>query len=118
MARNPKPERHKQKTVKMLERWAKKTGHTMLPPIWINGTPHVAFTKKKEGRVNDNVNHPAHYIDGREHEPIDVIEDWELGYNLGQVIKYVSRAGRKGDAIEDLRKAEFYLQRQIRKGNA
>ena len=43
MARNPKPERHKQKTVKMLERWAKKTGHTMFPPIWINDTPHVAF---------------------------------------------------------------------------
>ena len=68
--------------------------------------------------MNDNVNHPAHYIDGREHEPIDVIEDWGLGYNLGQVIKYVSRAGRKGDAMEDLRKAEFYLQRQIRKGDA
>ena len=49
MARNPKPERHKQKTVKMLKRLAKKTGHTMLPPIWINSTPHVAFTKKKEG---------------------------------------------------------------------
>ena len=48
MARNPKPERHKQKTVKMLERWAKKTGHTMFPPILINGTPHVAFAKKKE----------------------------------------------------------------------
>lgn len=63
----------------------------------------------------DNVNHPQHYIEGREYEPIDVIEDWGLGYNLGQVVKYVSRAGRKGDAVEDLRKAEFYLKRQIAK---
>ena len=70
-------------------------------------------TKKQV--AGDSINHPAHYIDGRDHEPIDVIEDWKLGYCLGQVIKYVSRAGRKGDALEDLRKAEFYLQRQIRK---
>ena len=48
MARNPKPERHKLKAVRMLERLAKNTGHTMRPPIWINDTPHVAFTKKKE----------------------------------------------------------------------
>lgn len=70
-------------------------------------------TKKQV--AGDLVNKPAHYVEGRTHEPIDVIEDWELGYCLGQVIKYVSRAGRKGDALEDLRKAEFYLQRQIRK---
>ena len=70
-------------------------------------------TKKQV--AGDSINHPAHYIDGRDHEPIDVIEDWQLGYCLGKVIKYVSRAGRKGDALEDLRKAEFYLQRQIRK---
>ena len=70
-------------------------------------------TKKQV--AGDSINHPAHYIDGRDHDPIDVIEDWQLGYCLGQVIKYVSRAGRKGDALEDLRKAEFYLQRQIRK---
>ena len=69
----------------------------------------------KKQAAGDSINHPAHYIDGRDHEPIDVIEDWQLGYCLGQVIKYVSRAGRKGDALEDLRKAEFYLQRQIRK---
>ena len=47
MAHNPKPERHKLKAVRMLERWARKQGHTMLPPIWINGVPHVAFAKKE-----------------------------------------------------------------------
>ena len=44
---------------------------------------------------NDLINKPAHYIEGREIEPIQVIEDWNLDYHLGQVLKYVSRAGRK-----------------------
>lgn len=48
MAHNPKPERHKLKVIRMLERWARKHDYTMLPPIWINGVPHVAFTKKED----------------------------------------------------------------------
>lgn len=56
---------------------------------------------------------PPHYIDGRDHEPIDVIEDWGLTYSLGNVIKYIARADRKGDQISDLKKARFYLQREI-----
>ena len=59
------------------------------------------------------IDHPPHYTEGRAHEPIDVIEDWQLGYHLGNVIKYVSRCDRKGDGIEDLRKAAWYLQREI-----
>lgn len=43
MAHTPKPERHKIKVVRMLERWGRKQGYTMHPPIWINGVPHVAF---------------------------------------------------------------------------
>lgn len=64
---------------------------------------------------NKNVNHPSHYAEGRKYEPIDVIEDWELGFNLGNTIKYISRAGRKdkNKEIEDLEKALFYLKRQI-----
>lgn len=62
----------------------------------------------------DAVQRPAHYCEGREIEPIDVIEDWELGYPLGNVVKYVSRAGRKGDTLTDLRKAAWYLERAIR----
>lgn len=62
---------------------------------------------------HDNVNHPSHYCEGRAYEPIDVIEDWDLGYNLGSVLKYVSRAGRKQNQLEDLKKARFYLEREI-----
>lgn len=58
------------------------------------------------------VDHPAHYNHGR-YEPIDVIEDWGLGFNLGNTVKYVSRAGYKGDDVEDLEKASWYLRREI-----
>lgn len=60
----------------------------------------------------DMVNHPPHYNFGP-HETIDVIEAWELPYHLGNVVKYVSRAKRKGNEIEDLKKALWYLQRYI-----
>ena len=48
-------------------------------------------------------------------EPIDVIEDWNLGFNLGNAVKYISRAGRKDDVITDLEKARWYLDREITK---
>lgn len=57
-----------------------------------------------------NEEHPSHYCDGRKFETIDVILDWGLGFLLGNVVKYVSRAGRKEDAIGDLRKAQVYLR--------
>ena len=60
------------------------------------------------------VNHPEHY--GGKDDPceaIKVIEAWGLGFNLGNVVKYISRAGKKGSAIEDLKKAQFYLDREI-----
>ena len=62
-------------------------------------------------KVDDAVNSPAHYCEGRFIEPLDVIEDWELGYHLGNALKYISRAGRKGNAAQDIRKAIFYLSR-------
>ncbi len=62
--------------------------------------------------ADDPVNHPAHYIAGRRYEPVEVIVDWQLS---GNVVKYISRARRKGDAIEDLRKAAWYLAREIRR---
>ena len=63
----------------------------------------------------ESVNHPAHYIAGRKYEPLDVIEDWKLDYHTGNALKYISRAGRKGSEVEDLRKAIFYLERKINK---
>lgn len=61
----------------------------------------------------DIVNNPAHYVEGREYEPRKVINDWGLSYNIGCAVKYLSRAGRKGDAIQDLEKAINYIQDEI-----
>jgi hypothetical protein len=62
----------------------------------------------------DNVNHPPHYK-GKGIECIEVIEAFELGFCLGNAIKYILRAGKKGNAIEDLQKAIWYLQREVKK---
>lgn len=70
--------------------------------------------------MNDNVSHPAHYTSGRI-EVIDFIDDKELSFCLGNVVKYVARAGKKKSAamsdrakqIEDLRKACWYLTHEI-----
>ena len=63
----------------------------------------------------DRVYHPGHYGDGRRYEPIDVIEDWELGFHLGNAVKYIARCGRKEgeDPAECLKKAVWYLEREI-----
>lgn len=59
--------------------------------------------------MSDNIN-PDHYKLG-DVQPVDIAE--HLSFNLGNVAKYVSRAGRKGDAVEDLQKARWYLDREI-----
>lgn len=62
----------------------------------------------------DPVNHPAHYGGANNpYEAIKVIEAWQLGFCLGNAVKYISRAGKKGSAVEDLRKAAWYLNREI-----
>ena len=68
----------------------------------------VKVTPKKE----DVINHPSHYTRGKI-EVIDFIEDQQLPYHLGNVIKYIARAGHKGDKLEDLKKARWYLDRYI-----
>lgn len=60
----------------------------------------------------DEVNRPAHYTDGGI-ETIDFIEAKKLGFNLGNAIKYISRAGKKGNRLQDLQKAQWYLTREI-----
>lgn len=60
----------------------------------------------------DMVNHPPHYQRGG-FETIAVIEAWELPYHLGNTVKYISRAGHKSDELEDLKKAQWYLNRYI-----
>ncbi|MDO9381856.1 MAG: DUF3310 domain-containing protein [Hyphomicrobiaceae bacterium] len=64
------------------------------------------------------VNHPSHYGgESNPYEAIKVIEAWGLGFNDGNAVKYISRAGKKDPAkhIEDLEKAAWYLQREISK---
>lgn len=62
------------------------------------------------------VNHPSHYGGSENpYEAIKVIEAWQLNFNLGNVIKYISRAGKKENKTEDLQKALWYLQREINK---
>lgn len=64
----------------------------------------------------DPVNHPAHYGGASNpYEAIKVIEAWGLGFCLGNTIKYIARAGKKDSMtdIQDLRKAAWYLNREI-----
>lgn len=61
---------------------------------------------------DEKVNHPAHYNKGKI-EIIDAIDDWNLGFYDGNVVKYVARAKHKGTELEDLKKAKWYLDRYI-----
>ncbi len=62
----------------------------------------------------DAVNNPDHY-GGKDnvYEALKVIEAHALNFHLGNAVKYILRAGKKGDATEDLRKAIFYITRHI-----
>ena len=68
--------------------------------------------KKVKPRDEDPVNHPKHYTFGKI-EVIDVIEDWKLGFCLGNAVKYIARADHKGTRLQDLKKAKWYLDRAI-----
>jgi hypothetical protein len=66
--------------------------------------------------VSDNVNHPRHYT---EHpsgvECIQITE--HMGFNLGNAVKYIWRADLKGNQVEDLKKAIWYINREIQRIN-
>lgn len=63
----------------------------------------------------DDILKPSHYCEGRKYEPKDVIRDWDLNFNLGNAVKYLSRAGRKNgnDILKDLNKAKTYIDFEI-----
>jgi len=64
--------------------------------------------------MDDPVNHPAHYTSHPSGvEAIDITR--HMNFNLGNAVKYVWRAGLKGDSIEDLQKARFYIEDEIKK---
>lgn len=66
--------------------------------------------------MSEQVNHPKHYGgENNPYEAIKVIEAWGLGFCLGNVVKYISRAGKKGNYMEDLKKAAWYLNREIKR---
>jgi len=60
----------------------------------------------------DNINHPPHYTTGGM-ETIDFIEAKKLDYHLGNVVKYITRADHKGSKLENLKKAQWYLNRAV-----
>ena len=65
----------------------------------------------------EQVDHPSHYGgENNEYEAIKVIDAWQLGFSLGNTVKYISRAGKKDPTkeIEDLKKALFYLEHHIK----
>lgn len=64
--------------------------------------------------MSDMVNNPHHY-GGKDnpYEAIKVIEHYDLGFSLGNAIKYIIRAGKKDNKLQDLEKARFYLDREI-----
>lgn len=68
------------------------------------------------GTPEEAVHNPPHYTNGRTIEPLDAIVDWKLDFCLGNVVKYISRAGRKEDEtpLRALEKARYYLERAIK----
>jgi hypothetical protein len=69
--------------------------------------------------ADETVDHPSHYggVDNP-YEAIKVIEAWDLGFSLGNAVKYIARAGKKDDELEDLKKARWYLDHIIAKVEA
>ena len=73
-----------------------------------------ARKKRRRSDKTEQIDHPAHYggADNPD-EASNVIEAWKLGFHLGNTVKYIARAGRKGNLLEDLKKARWYLDRLI-----
>ena len=87
----------------------------ILPPIdiiyKINDIFGGEFMLTFEIEEKEMVDHPSHYNQGI--ETIEYIESWSMNFNTGNVIKYVTRAGYKNNQLEDMKKAMWYLQREI-----
>lgn len=81
---------------------------------WSKDYDSIGWTELPSDHVasTDLVNHPPHYKAGGI-ETIDFIEAKDLNFRLGNVIKYVARAEKKGNPLEDLKKAKWYLEREI-----
>ena len=82
----------------------------------IDSLKPINIKDKKCNNDKEMVNHPSHYNRGK-YEAIDVIEHWQMNFNLGNALKYLSRAGHKDDIIQDLKKARWYIDREIQRLN-
>jgi len=60
------------------------------------------------------INHPIHY-QGKSIEVIEIIDEFDLSFSLGNVIKYILRSKKKGNMVQDLEKAKWYLEHEINK---
>jgi hypothetical protein len=75
--------------------------------------PYGARKIMKEIQQREMVNHPDHYQGSGGMEVIDIIENYDLGFSLGNAIKYILRSNKKGSAKQDLKKAIWYINREI-----
>lgn len=74
-----------------------------------------SYSMNKFKKINkETVDHPNHYNIGGI-EVIDFIESWNLGFSLGNAIKYIARAPYKNNELEDLKKARWYIDREIQR---
>jgi hypothetical protein len=64
--------------------------------------------------MSESIHHPKHYGGDNTYEAIKIIEHYNLDFHLGNVLKYILRADKKGKELEDLKKAVFYLERKIK----
>lgn len=92
-----------------------RAGKRILHPKEIQGHAEATISANTASADPDPVNHPSHYGGDTTYEAIKVITAWGLGFDLGNVTKYVARAGKKDPSkeLEDLRKARFYLEHRI-----
>lgn len=78
--------------------------------------PCTSKVEKLEAHRDEKIDHPSHYK-GNKYEAIDIIEDFDLNFNLGNALKYILRAGKKNEVADqrdlDLKKAAWYLNREI-----
>ena len=72
----------------------------------------VKVEVKHVDETKETVQHPSHYNEGK-YEVIDVIEDWKLGFNDGNAVKYIGRHRHKNHPAEDLKKALWYIAREL-----
>jgi Protein of unknwon function (DUF3310) len=105
-------EEGKKAFLKALNERFKFTKEGEMIPKTENAYDPIILSEYMERYMSEEVNHPSHYR-GKTFEAIDIIEDYDLNFNLGNAIKYILRCDKKGSRNKDLEKAVWYLQREI-----